>query len=545
MAYSFRTVLVDNRLNKSKTIVAPTYEEFMRRQNIQLQQWDAQWEKISKRQRKIDANAQGEVDADAATFEAEALQMDLDNMLSDSLKEKDFDFGQLKNHNEFNESKPKEPAYKSLLREPLRTDDIYNPKPGFLTKVFKKSKFIAENDAIYKNDHDEWAANTQKIIDENAGIMSHYKAEVQRWKNDKAKFEKDQKEHNDNIDKFRDAFYKADKEAIEEYIELLLTNVNIPIEFNSSAEVEYIAENKTVITDIMFPTVEDIPKLKAVTYVKSRQVFKESYFSEAQLKKKYDDAVYKLVLIYLNKIFSVNKKLNLIDIIVLNGIVNTVDKTTGNEISPCILSLRVSREDFEKLNLAALDPKAWFRSAKGIAAANISNVTPVLPVQTMSKEDRRFVDGYDVIDGMDSGVNLAAIDWQDFENLVREVFGQEFSNYGGEVKITQASRDGGVDAVAFDPDPIRGGKIIIQAKRYTNVVGVSAVRDLYGTLLNEGAMKGILVTTSYYGNDAYEFAYGKPIQLIDGAGLLALMEKHGHKARINLREAKKILKDEN
>ena len=36
---------------------------------------------------------------------------------------------------------------------------------------------------------------------------------------------------------------------------------------------------------------------------------------------------------------------------------------------------------------------------------------------------------------------------------------------GREVKITQASRDG--DAIAFDPDQIRGGKIVIQAKRYT------------------------------------------------------------------------------
>ena len=97
----------------------------------------------------------------------------------------------------------------------------------------------------------------------------------------------------------------------------------------------------------------------------------------------------------------------------------------------------------------------------------------------------------------------------------------------------------------FDPDPIRGGKIIIQAKRYTNVVGVSAVRDLYGTLLNEGAMKGILVTTSYYGNDAYNFAEGKPIQLINGAQLLGLLEKHGHKARINLQEAKDQLKENN
>ena len=86
---------------------------------------------------------------------------------------------------------------------------------------------------------------------------------------------------------------------------------------------------------------------------------------------------------------------------------------------------------------------------------------------------------------------------------------QEFSSGGGEVKVTQASRDGGVDAVAFDPDPIRGGKIVIQAKRYTNTVGVAAVRDLYGTVLNEGATKGILVTTSDYGPDAYGVRQGQ------------------------------------
>ena len=130
------------------------------------------------------------------------------------------------------------------------------------------------------------------------------------------------------------------------------------------------------------------------------------------------------------------------------------------------------------------------------------------------------------------------MDWEDFEHLIRQVFEKEFSSEGGEVKITQASRDGGVDAVVFDPDPIRGGKIIIQAKRYTNTVGVSAVRDLYGTILNEGANKGILVTTANYGPDAYEFAKDKPITLLSGNELLYLLQKHGHKARIDLVEAR-------
>jgi restriction system protein len=124
--------------------------------------------------------------------------------------------------------------------------------------------------------------------------------------------------------------------------------------------------------------------------------------------------------------------------------------------------------------------------------------------------------------------------------LIREVFEKEFSSSRGEVKVTQASRDGGVDAIAFDPDPIRGGKIVIQAKRYTNTVGVGAVRDLYGTVLNEGATKGVLVTTSDYGPDSYDFANGKPLVLLSGANLLHMLDKHGHRARINIQEAKKL-----
>ena len=34
---------------------------------------------------------------------------------------------------------------------------------------------------------------------------------------------------------------------------------------------------------------------------------------------------------------------------------------------------------------------------------------------------------------------------------------------------------------------------------------------------------------------------GKPIQLLNGSNLLHLLEKHGHKAKIDLKEAKQIL----
>ena len=120
----------------------------------------------------------------------------------------------------------------------------------------------------------------------------------------------------------------------------------------------------------------------------------------------------------------------------------------------------------------------------------------------------------------------------------RELLEKEFAVGGSEVKVTQASSDGGVNAVVFDSDPKRGGKLVIQAKRYTNTVGVSAVRDLYGTMMNEGAMKGILVTTSDFGAASHAFVEDEPLALKNGTSLLHLLAKHGHLAKIDIEAAK-------
>ena len=142
--------------------------------------------------------------------------------------------------------------------------------------------------------------------------------------------------------------------------------------------------------------------------------------------------------------------------------------------------------------------------------------------------DKRFVEQSDVLSDLEGRPNLMDLNPFEFENLVSNLFGR----MGLETKQTRSTRDSGVDAIAYDTRPIIGGKVVIQAKRYKNAVGVSAVRDLYGTMMNEGANKGILVTTSSYGPDAYDFASDKPIELVNGSGLLYLLEQVGVKARI-------------
>lgn len=313
---------------------------------------------------------------------------------------------------------------------------------------------------------------------------------------------------------------------------------NYPFLWNKSIKTEQHSE--ILVVNYQLPALEDIPAFLEIVYKKEQPVVVSP--NEKRIKDIWTDISYQITLRSIYELFS-SIKLDDIKTIAFNGIIKSLDPSTGHISEKCILSVMADRDIFMELDFSRIEPKQCFKRLKGLAAHDLSSLTPIPPIININKQDKRFIAPDNILDTIDTENNLAVMDWKDFENLIRELFEKEFSSNGSEVKITRASKDGGVDAVVFDSDPIRGGKIIIQAKRYTNIVGVSAVRDLYGTVQHEGAIKGILVTTSDYGSDSYNFAKDKPITLLNGANLLHLMSKHGYKASINIAEARRLLKE--
>lgn len=210
------------------------------------------------------------------------------------------------------------------------------------------------------------------------------------------------------------------------------------------------------------------------------------------------------------------------DTVLLNLMVDDVDRSTGLDERYCTLSVQVERTRFETLDLERVDPLACVKSLGAAVPRGTTEIAPVRPIIAFDKEDARIVAAQEVASRLDSRANLMELSPNEFESLIQNLF----AKIGLDTHQTQASRDGGVDCIAYDSRPIFGGKIVIQAKRYKNTVGVSAVRDLYGTVLNEGASKGLLVTTSGYGKSSYEFAKSKPLELLEGSHLLHLLKEH-------------------
>jgi restriction system protein len=508
------------------------------------------------------------------------------------------DWERLKSHLPFSKPKPESPVYRDYPREPNLSDRVfqpelstetlgsngpmylqrpppplqshpkYQPQVNLVDKLIKsrmESKMLeaqvlfdydykaweeeilridSENQKriqeLFNSFHANWEIEVDAIRKENEEIYSKNLKEVEQWNRESEAYQAENEKSDLATDELRAKYETMQPEGVEGYCGLVLAMSHYPESFPQDSDIEYNPDTKILIVEYALPAPEHLPRLKEIKFIKSKNEFAESYLSESELNKLYDDLLYQICLRSLCELFTADE-INTLSAISFNGWVNSIDRATGKTANACVLSIQAKKGEFLEVNLENVDPKSCFRSLKGIGSSKLHSLTPVAPVLSISRDDKRFIASHEVESQLNEGFNLAAMDWEDFEHLIRQLFEEEFRQAGGEVKVTQASRDGGVDAIAFDPDVIRGGKTVIQAKRYTNTVGVSAVRDLYGTVLNEGASKGILVTTSDYGLDSYEFAKGKPLVLLSGANLLNLLAKHGHKAKIDLKEAKTIL----
>ncbi len=475
------------------------------------------------------------------TEEANLVRDQLKNLLVDyNGNNNHFDWNKYRLIEPFKEKKPvPEFGLKKKEIPPEPNFEEYKIKDNLLSTIFPFFKDIKEKSAVkrYNTDLEKWKLLKNKLDSINEEILLNDEIALTEWKNSKVGHEESVVKTNSAVDILYDSYKKSELPGIEFFIDEVLSNLVLPIEFEGEWEVAI--ESKLVLIDFKLPQKDIIPQTKTFKYLVTKKEFTETFISEKDINKIFDLFIIQLSLIVQNVIFRADLE-NVIDSIVFNGWIDSIEKATGHLRKICIISLQATKEELINLKLDSVDPKSCFKQLKGFSAERISDLIPIEPILMFNKSDKRFVESTSTNYVKDE--NIASMHWEVFEHLIRELFEKEFISNGGEVKITQASRDGGVDAVAFDPDPIKGGKIVIQAKRYTNVVGVSAVRDLYGTVMNEGANKGILVTTSNYGADAYNFVKDKPLTLLNGSNLLFLLEKHGYNYKIDIEEARANLK---
>jgi restriction system protein len=454
-------------------------------------------------------------EAEELTHELAASVASLEGLLTSALALDDaVDFEALK------ESPTPLPFEPGELATPLTPPVTEPPAPlSLLQKLIPGAK-AKHAQAVQEADGRFAETLAQAVQAERDRQIAFAEAKAEHEKKVQAEAERVAAQHSE-VDSFRESYEQRNPEALVTYCSLVLAASQYPDGFPQQYKIAYVPESRQLVIEMDLPTFDVIPEQLEYRYVKAKDEIAAKARPATQRKALYSRVVSEVTLRTVHEMFESDRPQH-IESLVFNGHVDTIDPRTGQPTRPCLITLRTTRELFDALDLARVEPEACLRGLNASVSRSPTELSPVRPVLEFNMVDPRFVQETDVLSTIDQRPNLMELTPGEFENLITNLF----EKMGLETRLTQASRDGGVDCVAYDPRPIFGGKVVIQAKRYKHTVGVSAVRDLFGTMQNEGASKGILVTTSGYGKASFEFADGKPLELLAGSNLLYLLEEH-------------------
>ncbi|MEV6807833.1 restriction endonuclease [Streptomyces sp. NPDC051132] len=330
--------------------------------------------------------------------------------------------------------------------------------------------------------------------------------------------------HNAGVVEVTEGVRRGDPDSAVEYFSAALySSTAWPEGFPRQVAAAFDPAARQLVLDWELPGYDVVPEAKSVRYVPAQDEDKESARPVTQRRGLYREVLAQSLLLVLRQLFAADEY-GILDSVALNGFVDAHDPATGRRTHIVLATVMAQRVALAGLHLEQVDAVSCLTDAlRGQLASRPDQLTAVRPGR--KPQD---VGNHVVTHGGDEEPDLYDMDPIAFESLVADLF----RAMGMQAVTTQRSHDGGVDVDALDPTPIRGGKIVVQVKRYRSTVPPTAVRDLYGTVQDVGANKGVLVTTAGFGPGSHTFARGKPLELISGGELVDLLHRHGLRGRL-------------
>lgn len=467
------------------------------------------------RERQTAYRRQREADARRRTEELEARVEALESLLVDGCRAAAFGPAGL--------ARPErvEPFEPGALAHPVPMPDQrhYQPQGGWGFGSGRR-----EREAARERYERDWRA-AQAAEAERVRRLDAYHRQYERW----AAQQLDEiRRHNDGVADLVAEVRAGDPDAVVEYFTAALYHSTYfspvwPEGLPRAVSAAYDPAARQLVLDWELPRYDIVPEAKSVRYMAGADEDRETARPATQRRALYRDVLAQCVLLALRDLFAADGT-GALESVALNGFVDDHDPATGHRARIVLATVMVTRTAFAELRLeqvSAVD--CLVDGVRGRLSTRPDQRAAVTPGRTPDDVGSGLL-----TQGGGDEPDLHAMDPIDFESLVADLF----RAMGMRAVTTRRSNDGGVDVEAVDPAPIRGGRIVVQVKRYRGTVPPTAVRDLYGTVQDHGANKGVLVTTSRFGPGSHTFAHGKPLELVSGAELVDLLHRHGLRGRL-------------
>jgi len=342
----------------------------------QMQLWDKQWKRRQELERKLSGGelllALKKAQADELTEEAGREIGSLTSILFQALRAPAaMDWSVFAAHGEFPQEAPAAPAPPRIEREPQKKD-FRPPPPRSLIELLNLSGRRRQKEAASKafaSAHDGWEHTVRWKAQQHDKAMSLHRAAHSDWEARKSAFCSTQAKANARLDVLGQLYAEKDKEAVIGYCDLVLLTVPRPENFPKFWQIGMSASVASVDYDL--PSSEQIPSVKAVRYVPSRDAFETVVLGEAEREQLYAEAVHQTCLAVLHRLFA-SDSADALGSIIFNGWANVIDEANGRPSRACIMSVQTTKAVFQQIDLSSVDPQACFKALNGTASAKLA-----------------------------------------------------------------------------------------------------------------------------------------------------------------------------
>jgi restriction system protein len=284
-----------------------------------------------------------------------------------------------------------------------------------------------------------------------------------------------------------------------------------------------------MIVDIGLPLLEAIPELASAEYQPNKKTLKYKPLSQTARNKLYQLVIAQMALRTLRSVFLADRA-GMVRRTLCDGYVDTIKTATGRPAHWCLISVEVTRDLYDELDLSQVKPLDCLSYLHAKVSKTPEKFAPVQPIIDYPWDDLPYSDELDTADDLDNVQNLLELDGFEFERLMVQLF--EAIPQFDEVRRTRSHGDGDIDLVAVNTAPFVGGRVAIQAKRYAphRKVDIAAVREIVGSISQREFNKGIIIiTTSNFTRAARDEGTRLGVELYDCERLLWLLRQHLHR----------------
>ena len=275
---TFRVELWHDGLKKHRLIKGSELDVVKRKAQLQVDEWTKKWKDVEAREA-LRATREGrKALAAKRTAEAQGNLQDLQRTLVHTLSVDDaIDWEELKDKNQFAETRPAKPRAPERSPEPKPNDPLFKVRVNILDKLFSSRREAKEARAaeLYEDAHRNWtteAAEQKKRFEKELQL---HEEQVAAWERRKEAFVNAQDDSNAAVERQRERYERCEGEAIEEYYDLVLSRSKYPDWMPQEFQINYTQDTANLLVCYSLPSVDTLPRLQEVVYVQSRDDFRE------------------------------------------------------------------------------------------------------------------------------------------------------------------------------------------------------------------------------------------------------------------------------